>query len=264
MNKSVLSIIEASHAKREAKIQSRSWQLIVPAGWDNLEPIKERCRGISRNYYFILHSYDKNELGEPVGPHWHLLMAFAAARRLNSMQNYFKEWGKFDEPGNEKEEGEFSGEEPKPGNLEGAQLLRSNSFERVYSLIGAKKYLVHSEDPNKYQYSPLDVETNDKLYINLFLPQTDEITATRNIIRNFKQLSVCDTFDEFLLLFEEAMYKMTNNYRISNVVMLRRYYNEYKNASGLCYRDDGFDKVPPKDDGFFPVDVNINVGDLPF
>jgi hypothetical protein len=242
---------------KEKIVQSRSWQLIIPYGWDNLEAIKERCRGISRNYYFICHEFDKNELGEPVKPHWHLLLAFAAARQLGTMQNYFKEWGNFDEP--KKDKNEIKKKEApeieigKSADLENEQqLLRPNSFERVYSLDGARRYLVHSEDPNKYQYSPLQVETNDKLFINLFLPKSDEITATKNVISSFKKLALCTTFDEFLSEFEGVMYTMSNAQRITHVIGLRRYYNEYRNN---LYNTDGFDKIPPGvvDDGFTPV-----------
>jgi len=244
-------ILKGSLIRKEKSVQSRSWQLIIPACWDNLDLIKERCRGISRNYYFIVHDYDKNELGEPVKPHWHLLMTFAAARRLNSMQNHFEDWGKFDEKKDIKENEDY--ETPKDGQVseESDQLLRPNSFERVYSIDGAKKYLVHWEDPNKYQYSPLSVETNDKFFINLFIPKADEITSTKNIIRNFKTLSLCNTFDEFLSLFESVMYTMSNAQRITHIIGLRKYYNEYKNND---YNKDGFDNHPPKDDGFIPVD----------
>jgi len=280
--------LKSSLIRKEKIVQSRGWQLIIPAGWDNLEAIKERCRNIARNYYFIIHNYDKNELGEPVKPHWHLLMSFAAARRLVSMQNHFLEWGNFEDPKEEKESGAVKENEdyetPKDGqvvNEEGDQLLRSNSFERVYSIDGAKKYLVHAEDPNKYQYSPYDVETNDKLFINLFLPKTDEITATKNIIFSFKTLMSCNSFDEFLSYFEQALYTMSNAQRITHVIGLRKYYNEYKNAHGsLYYKDDGFDNVSKGVDreGYHETNYNYlsdsqkeafklgldSVGELPF
>jgi len=261
---------KGSLIRKEPIVQSRSWQLIIPAGWDNLEAIKERCRGIARNYYFIVHNYDKNELGEPVKPHWHLLVSFAAARQLGTMQNYFKEWGKFDEKKDIKENEDY--ETPKDGqvsDLESEQLLRPNSFERVYSLDGARKYLVHAEDPNKYQYSPLDVETNDKLFINLFLPKADEISTTKKMINSYRQLSLCNDFNEYLLLFEEFLYTMPNAQRMARIESLRRYYREYQvRGDSVCY-DDGFDKVPPKD-GFTELNANevdlskILNNDLPF
>jgi len=142
-------------------------------------------------------------------------------------------------------------------DLESEQLLRPNSFERVYSLDGARKYLVHWEDPNKYQYSPLQVETNDKLFINLFLPKSDEITATKNVITSFKKLALCSTFDEFLSEFEAVMYTMSNAQRITHVIGLRRYYNEYRNN---LYNTDGFDKLPPpKTDVFTPVSLEEQI-----
>jgi len=256
-------VLQRFQSKKMEKIQSRSWQLIIPAGWDNLESIKERCRGIARNYYFILHDFDKNELGEPVAPHWHLLMTFAAARRLDTMQNYFKEWGNFEK---EEKETEKESEAPdveigKSADLENQQQLRSNSFERVYSIDGARKYLVHAEDPNKYQYSPLSVETNDKLFINLFLPKADAITETKNLFKSFKSLCECETFTQFLSMFEEFFYKMPPHQRVSNFITLRSYYRQYKiRDNNLFNYDDGFDKLPPKDDGFTPVSAE----DLPF
>jgi len=248
--------LKKSLLKKESVVRSRAWQLIIPAGWDNLEAIKERCRGIARNYYFVVHDFDKNELGEPVKPHWHLLMTFANPRTLDTMQNHFLEWGNFDESEKKDKENEKN-ETPeveigKSSDLESDQLLRPNSFERVYSIDGARKYLVHWEDPNKYQYSPLSVETNDKLFINLFLPKPDEITATKKIISGYKQLALCKTFDEFLSFFEEFLYTMPNSQRMARIEALRKYYNEYRNN---MYNTDGFDKHPPitYDDGYTPL-----------
>jgi len=249
------------------KIQSRNWQLIIPAGWDNLEGIKERCRGIAQYYYFIEHNYDKSELGEPVKPHWHLLMTFSSSRYLDTMQNYFKEFGNFEEPAKKedkdekKESTEQSETEEKPKeetevSEETEQLLRPNSFERIYSITGAKKYLVHAEHPNKHQYRPVDVETNDKLFFDLFLPSKDKITSTKKMIGNFKQLAACNTFDEFLGLFEEHFYQMPMSQQISHVINLRQYYNNYRNS--LDFTKDGFDQAPPKPDlmGFYTVGIN--------
>jgi len=195
-----------------------------------------------------------------------LLMSFASPRRLDTMQNHFLDWGKFDDKKDIKDNEDY--ETPKDGQVseESDQLLRPNSFERVYNLDGARKYLVHWEDPNKYQYRPVDVETNDKFFINLFLPQTDEITATNNLVSSFKQLSLCSTFDEFLFGFLADMYRLPHGQRINLVMSLRKYYNEYKNNE---YNKDGFDKHPPKDDGFMPVTHETlqqlkQIEDLPF
>jgi len=260
--------LKASRLKE--KIQSRSWQLIIPVGWENLEAIKECCRGIAQYYYFIEHYADKTELGDPVKPHWHLLMTFSSARRLDTMQNYFKEFGKFDEYAKKEDEEEKDEKEEKPEQeetgekpgseteekTEDEQLLRPNSFERIYSITGAKKYLVHAEHPNKYQYSPSSVETNDKLFFDLFLPSKDKISSTKKMIGSFKQLAACSTFDEFLGLFEDLMYTMPMSQQISHVINLRRYYNDYR--SSLDFFRDGFDRAPPKDDGFYPVEINPN------
>jgi len=256
--------LKGSLIRKEKELQSRSWQLIIPTGWDNLEAIKERCRGIARNYYFVVHEFDKNELGEPVKPHWHLLMTFASARQLGTMQNYFKDWGNFDEKKDIKENEDY--ETPKDGQVseESDQLLRPNSFERIYSLDGARKYLVHAEDPNKYQYSPYSVETNDKLFINLFLPKPDEITATKKMITSYRLLSECKNFGEFLSYFEEFLYTMPNSQRMARIESLRIYYGRYK---GDIYNTDGFDKLPPpKDDGFEPLTLEQlkELENLPF
>jgi len=251
---------------REKKIQSRSWQIIIPTGWDNLEFIKERCKAIARNYYFIQHDHDVNELCEPVKPHWHLLLSFATSRELSTMQNYFREWGDFSENGEKKENDEnvnadVNQFDEKKENEESSQLLKPNSFERVYSINGARKYLVHAEDPQKFQYSPKDVETNDKLFMDLFLPSLDKISETKKTISNFKLLAECDTYDQFLSLFEEQFYTMSNSQRISHIMNLRKYYNEYK---GNVYCKDGFDRVfsNSRDDGYSLCDDygNIKIG----
>jgi len=247
--------------KREKRIQSRSWQLIIPTGWEILEAIKERCKGIARNYYFIQHDNDKNELGEPVKPHWHLLLSFATSRELSTMQNYFKEWGDFDEP--EKKEEENA--ENEPGAKEETERLKPNSFERVYSINGARKYLVHAEDPHKFQYNPRDVETNDKLFMNLFLPTADKITINRNLKFCFRRLNECKTYNDFLDGFDELMYNMSISQQMDKVISLRKYYNEYHDKSGFGH-DDGFDYVYKTPDGFVATayDYEKELENLPF
>ncbi|MDR3001461.1 MAG: replication protein [Fibromonadaceae bacterium] len=245
-----------TRAKKEKKIQSRSWQLIIPTGWDNLEAIKERCKSICRNFYFIQHDHDTNELNEPVKPHWHLLLSFATSRELSTMQNYFKEYGKFD-----KEEPKEN-EEKEPAQEENQQLLMPNSFERVYCIKGARRYLVHADDPQKHQYSPASVETNDPLFLDSFLPSVDKINQTKSVIKNFQSLGQCETFTEFLLLFEEQMYKMSVYQQANLTISLRRYYNEYKSEYRI--NRDGFEPViPPYDPYAEKPNYKINLDDEP-
>jgi len=224
--------------KKPKKIQSRSWQLIIPSEWEELDRIKEIGCRVSSLHYFIEHKNDVDEVGEPVKPHWHLLLTMSSSRDLNTVRNYFAD----------------------------IEKLLENSFEKIHSIHWAKRYLVHADDPGKWQYSPSEVETNDKYYKDLFISNMTKIEETKRVIELYRNMHDSSNFNDFLAWFEPQMYTMSNHQRVTLVPFLRRYYNEFKN--NVAYRDDGFDKVPPSYD---PSEVEenfqkykIDLGNIPF
>ena len=122
---------------------SRSWGLILPSEWTETFDIIEKVKNIAPRYYFILHDKDYDiETGELKKAHYHVLFTFTSARRLPTVFNYFSEF---------------------------SDKLKDNSFERINNIIGAKRYLVHIDNPEKHQYKPDQVETNDLQYKDIFI-----------------------------------------------------------------------------------------------
>jgi len=138
--------------EKKKKVQARTWGIIIPCEWDNHVQIICKAKQVSKYYYWIRHDHDMytephentdnpHKVGELKKPHIHCLMTFDNSRDLKTVQNYFNE---FDQ-------------------------LKENSFEKISNAFGAKRYLTHIDNPDKYQYDPLQVETNDRLFPNVFL-----------------------------------------------------------------------------------------------
>jgi len=209
--------------QRPKKIQGRSWQLIIPSEWPNLEGIKEAGRRISRNYYYIEHNHDVDELGLQTKPHWHILLTMSNGRDLVTMKNYFKDFAMADEQEIKYKDDKASGRE-----LEENNLLMSNSFDKISSIHWAKRYLIHADDPGKFQYKYIDVETNDSSYKDLFVVFPSKLDEVDYINESFQQLGDADTFEQFYLLFRNQLATMNNYQRISMRMQLERYFSEKK------------------------------------
>jgi len=221
------------------KIQGRSWQLIIPSEWQNISAIKEVCKSISRNYYYMLHDNDKNELNEPVKPHWHLLMTMGSSRDLSTMQNYFKDFPE----------------------------LLENSFEKIGSIHWAKRYLVHADDPNKHQYNPANVETNDKAYKDLFIEFASKIEETKYIQEVFDQAGLVQTFAQFRAYFTNQLASMSIYSRMSMLMQLERYWKEKQEGDTFAKQyDKSFTEVNPNlAEEKYKINLsNGSTDDLPF
>lgn len=72
------------------------------------------------------HDKDINPTGEPKKPHWHLLLMFEGKKSEEQVKQYFDQIG-------------------------------GVGIEKVGSLRGYARYLCHLDNPEKYQYSPEDV-----------------------------------------------------------------------------------------------------------
>jgi hypothetical protein len=248
------------------KIQSRSWKLVIPFDWANLEGIKSVGRKVSRNFYYIMHDKDVNELGEPVKNHWHLLLSFSSSRDLSTVRNYFFDYSVTDD-----QEAAFkllSLENPSfrnsPENLpvEYKDRLFLNSFEKVFDIKQMKRYLVHFDDPSKYQYNFLDVETNDKKYCDLFLDFASKVEEARYLHEVMDQAGEFDRFGDLYSCLERDFARMSPSARLSGYINLRRYYKDMK-AEYIIEKS--------KDDGYVPYDekngyiVDVSSDDpLPF
>ena len=147
------------------KVQARTWGLIIPCEWANHMNIVHKAKSVAKYYYWIKHDRDyytepddnaenPHAVGELKKPHIHLLMTFNSSRDLKTLPSYFTEFPE----------------------------LKQNSFEKISNAYGAKRYLIHADNPEKFQYDKYEVETNDRLFLNCFI----------------EKMSKCDMLDKFL------------------------------------------------------------------
>jgi len=220
------------------RLQSRHWQIIAPDEWSNLGEIKSRIKSISRNYYFVRHDLDVDELTRELKkPHWHYLFTFGSSRDLSTMENYFKDF----------------------------ENLVSNSYEKINSITWAKRYLVHADDPQKAQYSISSVETNDPLYSELFIPSLGKIEEMQHVVKYMVDVLDTDkqlTFTELLKHYEGQLVKLNFQSKMSLIMRMRDYFERYHihdvDSSAKAY-----------DESYTPVEdprykVNLDNSPLPF
>ena len=106
---------------------TRNWEFILypesaPEGW------REQLREIHVPYFISpLHDKDVQFDGTPKKPHWHVILMFSSNKSVTQMQEL-------------------------------AEKLNAPSPAMVQSLSGAARYLIHKDDPDKYQYPASQVE----------------------------------------------------------------------------------------------------------
>jgi hypothetical protein len=232
---------------KEKRIQSRQWQIIAPADWQNdffhtFELMQEDIKQVAQGYWFVKHDKDVDEFGSPKKPHWHLLFSFGSPRDLNTVMNYFKKYS----------------------------FLLPNSFEKIGSLHWAKRYLVHADDPQKAQYNFADVETNDVNYTDLFLSRLGKVAELVHVENFFKDVGNCKTFWEFIEPIRPQLACVGFAQKLNLIMSLRRHYDWYHEKEKLVEvydaNTDSYVSCRLKNDGglvtYEPVLDNKN--DLPF
>jgi len=230
---------------KEKKITSRSWQIVLPMDFPYVE-IATKVRTISKKYYFIKHDRDIDDFGVPKKEHWHFLFTFTNSRDLSTVKNYFAEFVKED----------------------GEPYLLDNSFEKILSIVGSKKYLTHFGYPNKAQYDWRDVETNDEFFKDLFIEDmaaSDEFDYFVNsLIRNKKGI----TLEEFLYKFKSRFITLNSNQRFGNILHLIRYYKDFSESFTFSEQiNNFFTPVNPNENPEYYKNVSNNQNDnddLPF
>ena len=193
------------------KVQSRSYGLILPCEWDNHMQIVYKAKSLSKHYYWIKHDRDfygdaaedvdnPHEPGELKKPHIHLLMKFNSSRDLSTVQGYFMEF----------------------------ERLKENSFEVIRNIHGSERYLIHADNPEKFQYRIEEVETNDKLFRNVFLEKSSNSDLVKAMRSGLMQASTL-TFDEYYAGFASFVEQMNSAYQIGmftlNLIKEWRYHH---------------------------------------
>jgi hypothetical protein len=182
------------------KIQSRTWGMVLPCEWPGHMAIVHHAKTLAKHYYWIRHDRDfygdapedqsdsSHSPGELKKPHVHLLMTFNSSRDLSTVQNYFSEFPE----------------------------LKENSYEKIANAHGAKRYLTHADNPEKAQYKIEEVETNDKLFSNLFVEKISSHEEISILKANYKKSVYRMTFDEYIDLYEPILASM-NTYQKSMI-----------------------------------------------
>lgn len=117
------------------KKRVRSYFLTINKGAEcfaNLADLIAKAVGTNDYFAYIRHDKDTKETGEPVAPHYHLLLVFKNARSFETIQRVFK----------------------------GARI------EETLNIVSAVNYLVHNGKPNKYAYDKSAIVTNSKSWID--------------------------------------------------------------------------------------------------
>lgn len=91
-----------------------------------------------QSYAYIRHDKDVLEDGTPKEPHYHLLLSFPNAKTQQQVRNWLQ------------------------NNIfcSGCSVIA----QRIISRTGAWRYLCHLDNPEKAQYSPDEIETNNRAF----------------------------------------------------------------------------------------------------
>lgn len=178
------------------KTTSRSYGLIIPKDWGNVDLILERAKEISKYYYIILHNSDCDENGELKKEHFHILMTFGAPLQLNTVFNKFNDLEK----------------------------LQTNSFEIIRNIHGSKRYLVHIDNPEKFQYNADLVSTNDPLFKDCLITKKSNDAEVDEILTAFEKRELAKTEREYIDGFRPAFLSMNSYQRLMSIIALKRDY----------------------------------------
>lgn len=184
----------------KATTNSRTWGLILPDAWEETPLILARCREISQKYYIIKHDEDRHEDGTAKPHHWHVLCKFANPRQLQTVQGYFTQFHR----------------------------LQVNSFEKISNPEGAKRYLVHFDQPEKTPYPFTNVETNDLQYKDVFIQKTssqDEITM---LLDQYEAAKTAKNSREFCESFRGILQHMSPYQKLMAVRGLRKDFRDMR------------------------------------
>lgn len=172
---------------------TRNYGLIIPHEWENAQKIIETAKATAKNYYIILHDCDVTEYGELKKSHYHIIITLSSPRKLSTIHKYFKDY---------------------PEILE-------NSIEKIKNITGAKQYLIHFNNPEKFQYDKKLVLTNDKKYLDLFLETKSKETELEELLEMFNK-PYPKTEKEFLENYSSFLIGLNSYQKFNALMQLRR------------------------------------------
>lgn len=158
--------------------KTRNFSCVLYGNENNLKDFLKSPEYIPRQFAYILHDKDKKDNGEEKKTHFHLILCYENARSIESIEKGLKKY--------------MSVGEDNPQNA---------FIESCRDVKGAYGYLIHKNEPNKYQYSESDIvcsssdyfthvsSTND--YISLimdYIDKQDRIITYSELVRRFGNL----------------------------------------------------------------------------
>lgn len=177
------------------KTTSRSYGLIIPVDWVEKDEILEISKKISKFHYFIKHDKDFDlETGEAKKEHFHVLMTFASPLQLGTVLNKFNT----------------------------IEKIKPNSLELIKNIFGAKRYLVHKDNIEKFQYDPSEVETNDPLFKDILIDKKSAEDEVKEMLDSFDKRQEKKTEREFIESFKGSLIHMNSYQRLMSILALKR------------------------------------------
>lgn len=114
---------------KERGLQSRVFTFSIKPKWDDkkIQEHLDLMKGVAE-MYVVNHDRDKNDQGELVEPHTHIMLIYSTPRRISTIANAF--------------------------------ALSTNFVEVVKNKMAMLRYLTHLDQPSKTSYEPSEVKTN--------------------------------------------------------------------------------------------------------
>ena len=165
--------------------------------WLNYYTICIKTQLNSYNYFAIIHDKDKNEVGQDKTKHMHLiLLSKEKSSGLDMLEMLCKVL-----------------------NCVNVQI----SIDKVYNVRQDIRYLIHEDQPQKYQYSKDEIITNNKAYLWTCLEDNEEYQTFT--IKDCEKAIMVEHLDLIDLMKRYGLESYKKN-RIVMIDIINAYMNE--------------------------------------
>ncbi len=171
--------VKQSKQNYEKKRDKRYYNFAALAYLDSWHGLQDILDTLEPFYLSPLHDSDIDEDGKPKKPHYHILFKFHAQRSIDDFVN-------------------FCGEH-------GLVPLRNQygKYIHVANPIGYARYLIHIDQPHKFQYSAGEVQQFNGIqdYITYISTSADEDLQIMLITLFIMKYPFCKTYSEWSMFF---------------------------------------------------------------
>lgn len=140
------------------------------------------------NYAFILHDKDIDDSGKPIKAHYHVLIFFITQHTISAVSK--------------------------------ALGVPQNDIKIIKNKVGAIQYLIHKNNPEKYQYDFNDISSNldiSKYFNNKIDSENQVIYDIMNYVKSSEYINLA-TFYDFILNNNYWPYYRRNAFPINNLI----------------------------------------------